>query len=74
MKSGEKKNFIYMPSVGWIEAGETPEDAMERIRYAEVEIEIEHKKILRKIKKKFPNSRIRKVGSAWIIEQPEEPG
>ncbi|MBB6446175.1 hypothetical protein [Bacillus benzoevorans] len=74
MKNGEKRNFIYMPSIGWIEAGATPDNAMERIRYAEVELEIENKKLLRRIKKKFPNSRIRKEGSAWIIDQPEEPG
>jgi hypothetical protein len=74
MKSGEKKNFIYTPSIGWIEAGTTPDDAMERIKYAEVEMEIENKKLLRKIMKRFPYSRIRKVGLAWIIDHPEEPG
>jgi len=73
MKSGEIKNFIYMPCIGWIEAGATPDDAMQRIELAEVKLAIEDMKILKKLKKRFPNAKIHKAGTSWIIEQQNEP-
>ena len=73
MKSGEIKNFIYMPCIGWIEAGATPDDAMERIELAEVELAIEDMRILKKLKKRFPHARIHKAGTSWIVEQNDEP-
>ena len=63
-----KKNFIYMPSLGLIEAGETPDDAIERINRAEVQQEIAEKKLLKKLKRLYPNSNITKIGSLWRID------
>lgn len=54
MNSGDRKNYIYIPKLGLIEAGETPVDAVERINRAEVAKEIAEKKLLRKLKRRYP--------------------
>ena len=64
MNSGDRKNYIYLPRLGIIEAGEALDDAVERINRAEVAREIAEKKLLRKLKRRFPNS---SMGS-WFID------
>ena len=67
MKVGNSKNFIYMPGLRLIEAGETPEDAIERINRAEVNKEIADKKTFKQLQKEFPGREIIQCGSSWII-------
>jgi hypothetical protein len=71
IKTGDKKNFIFMPRLGLILAGETTDDAMERISHAEVEKEIKDKKTLRQLQKEFPGREIIQSGSNWIIKAEE---
>jgi hypothetical protein len=52
MKSGDKKTFVFMPMLGFIEAADTMEETMKRIRILEVRKEIEDKKNVTKVKKR----------------------
>ncbi|MBB6446435.1 hypothetical protein [Bacillus benzoevorans] len=71
IKSGDKQNFIYIPGLKFIPAGETPADAIERINRAEVEKEIADKKMLKQLQKEFPGREIIQCGSSWIIKAEE---
>jgi hypothetical protein len=61
------KNYIFVRGIGFIEAGETPNDAVERINRAEVAREIADKKTLKELQKKFPGQEITQCGSVWLI-------
>jgi uncharacterized protein with ACT and thioredoxin-like domain len=69
MKSGEKKTFVYMPMLGFIEAADTMEETIKRIRQAEVRQEIEVKKMLRRLKRENPGKNIIKAGDGWSITE-----
>ncbi|WP_163102242.1 hypothetical protein [Peribacillus alkalitolerans] len=58
MKIGDKKCFIYVPSLGFVEAGKTREETLKNINQAEVDLEIENKKIRRLLQQEFPNCEI----------------
>ncbi|MFJ7727883.1 hypothetical protein ACIQXV_17190 [Neobacillus sp. NPDC097160] len=67
MKPGEKKNFVLIPFLGLIEAGDTKKETMERIERARADKEIADKKTLRRLRKKFPNCTIVQDGLSWNI-------
>jgi hypothetical protein len=69
MKVGDKKAFILLPELGLIEAGETIEETMNRINRAEVRMEIENKKIRKRLEKENPGCRILKMGDGWLISE-----
>jgi hypothetical protein len=69
MKVGEKKTFVYVPWLGFIEAADTMEETMKRIAEEEVKKEIEDKKMLRKLQKSNPGKNIKKIGDSWLISE-----
>ncbi|MFP5116130.1 hypothetical protein ACSU64_27870 [Bacillaceae bacterium C204] len=69
MKVGDKKTFVYMPWLGFIEAGDTMEETMRRIHEEEAKKEIEDKKMLRRLKKANPGKNIKKIGDSWLISE-----
>ena len=68
IKKGDKKNFIFVGGIGFIEAGENTDDAIERINHAEVQREIRLKRQFKELQKQFPNRNIIQCGSTFIIE------
>jgi len=68
MVPGEKKNFVLIPFLGLIEAGNTKEETLKRIERARVDQEIKDKKTLRRLKKEFPNCDISKEGISWKVQ------
>lgn len=66
MKVGDKKTFVYIPWLGFIEAADTME---ERINQEEAKKEGEDKKILRTLQKAKPGKNIKKIGDSWLISE-----
>lgn len=62
-----KRNFIYVPFIGFIEAGDTIDDAIDRINRAEVKKEIEDKKKRRQLEKENPGCKVERWGNTWAI-------
>jgi hypothetical protein len=67
MKTGTKKTFIYVPFLGLIEAADTMEETMLRVRIAEAEKERKNKKDLRRLQRENPGKIIRRAGDGWLI-------
>ncbi|MBT2730268.1 hypothetical protein J7E63_25835 [Bacillus sp. ISL-75] len=68
MKVGDKKTFVYIPWLGFIEAADTMEETIKRINQEEAKIEWEDKKILRTLQKAKPGKNI-KIGDSWLISE-----
>jgi len=69
MKVREKKTFVYLPWLGFIEAADTMEKTMARIHEEEVKREIADKKMLRRLKRENPGKNVAKVGDCWLISE-----
>ncbi|MEH7416057.1 hypothetical protein V7266_12310 [Neobacillus drentensis] len=69
MKVGEKKTFVYIPWLGFIEAADTMEETIKRINQDEAKKEWEDKKMLRTLQKANPEKNIKKIGDSWLISE-----
>jgi hypothetical protein len=64
-----RKHLYTCQWFGFIEAADTMEETMKRIRKVEVRREIEDKKMLRRLKRENPGKNIIKAGDGWLITE-----
>lgn len=72
MRTGEKKTFMYIPSLGIIESFKTREEAVNNNNQGQDAQKMIDNKILKRLQKEHPGCRIIQNGNSWSIIPTEE--
>ncbi|WHY86012.1 hypothetical protein QNH39_26135 [Neobacillus novalis] len=72
MQAGEKKTFMYIPSLGIVESFKTRDEAVNENNPEQAAQKIFDDTVLRRLQKEYPGCRIIQNGNSWAII-PTEP-
>ncbi|MFK9094373.1 hypothetical protein [Bacillus salipaludis] len=67
MQAGEKKTFMYIPSLGIVRSFETREEAVNENNQGQAAQKIFDNTVLRRLQKEYPGFRIIQNGNSWSI-------
>jgi hypothetical protein len=67
MKSGEKREFLFLESVGFISAGKAKEEFLQNLKEAAKVYKNENDQMRLFLEQKYPDKRIVKNGLNWHV-------